>query len=59
MSRDILYAGLAFPDSFHIAKGSTESTAKIQIEIFNTKRIGRFAESLHQPYSAHPQGDSG
>ncbi len=35
-----LYAGLAFPDSFHIAKGSTESTAKIQMEIFNTKRIG-------------------
>ncbi|MDW7727015.1 MAG: hypothetical protein SCH70_07870, partial [Candidatus Methanoperedens sp.] len=35
-----LHTGLAFPDSFYIAKGSTESTAKVQTEIFNKKRIG-------------------
>jgi hypothetical protein len=42
-----LYTGLAFPDSFHVAAGSTESTAKIQAEIFNNKRIG----GLHKVYT--------
>ena len=42
-----LYTGLAFPDSFHVAAGSTESTAKIQAEIFNNKRIG----GLHKVYA--------
>ena len=44
-----IYTGLAFPDSFHVAAGSTESTAKIQAEIFNNKRIG----GLHKVYT-HP-----
>jgi len=35
-----VYSGLAFPDSFHVAAGSTESTAKIQAEIFSKKKIG-------------------
>ncbi len=42
-----VYTGLAFPDSFHVAAGSTESTAKIQSEIFNKKRIG----GLHKVYT--------
>jgi len=42
-----VYSGLAFPDSFHVAAGSTESTAKIQSEIFNKKRIG----GLHKVYT--------
>jgi hypothetical protein len=42
-----IYTGLAFPDSFHVAAGSTESTAKIQAEIFNNKRIG----GLHKVYT--------
>jgi hypothetical protein len=42
-----VYSGLAFPDSFHVAAGSTESTAKIQAEIFSKKRIG----GLHKVYA--------
>ena len=42
-----VYSGLPFPDSFHVAAGSTESTAKIQAEIFSNKRIG----GLHKVYT--------
>jgi hypothetical protein len=44
-----VYTGLAFPDSFHVAAGSTESTAKIQSEIFNTKRIGGLQRVYRSP----------
>ncbi|MGB8216199.1 MAG: hypothetical protein WCE94_02765 [Candidatus Methanoperedens sp.] len=35
-----VYSGLAFPDSFHVAGSSTETTAKIQADIFSKNRIG-------------------
>lgn len=44
-----IFSGFAFPDTFHYAKGSTEATAKIQMEIFNKKRIGGLQKSLKAP----------
>jgi|GEM_PF-1184127 hypothetical protein len=44
-----IYAGLAFPDTFYFGKGSTEATAKIQIEIFNKKRIGGLQKTYYSP----------
>jgi hypothetical protein len=44
-----VYSGLAFPDSFHVAAGSTESTAKIQAEIFSKKRIGGLQKVYTNP----------
>ncbi len=44
-----VYSGLAFPDSFHVAGSSTESTAKTQAEIFSKKRIGGLQKVYTNP----------